>query len=181
MAGLPYPRLREVLMSLASDAPADQYRTSTVIDSDDCWLGVWANDGLYVLVQASVAEPALNRTLLDVHAGGAYGMNPRGELFQALATSSWRFDYGGPWARVRNDGAAFGWRSRLPSELFSEGNLSDAFGFVLGMVDAFGQACTVLADELIPQYGGKVCRDFDPNSWPALLSGLLPPDAAGQP
>lgn len=180
MAGVPYSRLREVLTLLASGAPRDQYRVSTAIDSEDCWLGVWANDGVYVLVQAAVAEPALNRSLIDVHAGAAYGMQPSRELFQTLATASWRFDYGGPWSRVRQDGTAFGWRSRLPSELFSEGNLSDAFGFVLGMVDAFGQACNVLADELIPRFGGTRCRDYDPNSWPALLSGMLPPDTTGQ-
>lgn len=178
MAGLTYARFREVLTSLSAGAADQGYRTTTAIDSDDCWLGTWASDHLYVLVQASVADPALNRTLLDVHAGAAYGAQPRGELFRALATASWRFDYGGPWARVRGDGAAFGWRSRLPSELFSQENISDAFGFVLGMVDTFGHACRVLADELIPQFGGTRCRDYDPDSWPALLSGLLPPEIA---
>lgn len=176
MGGLGYLQFREVLASLADGGRAYNYRTEVVINSDDCWLSTWANDNLYVIVQASVADAALNRTLLDVHAGGAYGMQPDGEVFYSLATASWRFDYGGPWARVHEGGVAFGWRSRLPSELFGEANLSDAFGFVLGMVDAFGQAAAVLSEELIPRFGGFRCLDRDPNAWPALLGGLLPPE-----
>lgn len=179
MPGLPYPRFRDTLNMLAGDGDRFGYRISTVIDSDDCWLGTWANDDFYVLIQAMISDPALDRTLIDVHAGGAYGAQPSDGLFQALATASWRFDFGGPWARISPNGtAAYGWRSRLPSELFSEGNLSDAFGFVLGMVDAFGAAAGTLANELIPVYGGRRCFDQDPESWPPLLSGILPPQEA---
>jgi hypothetical protein len=176
MSGLQYPRFRETLNQLAEGGARHGYRVSTPIDSDDCWLGTWANDDLYVIVQASISDPSINRTLLDVHAGAAHGARAEGELFEALATASWRFDFGGPWARIGSDGmASYGWRSRLPSELFSEGNLGEAFGFVLGMVDAFGAAASTLANELIPAYGGRRCLDEDPGSWPALLGGLLPP------
>jgi hypothetical protein len=176
MAPLPYERFREILNQMAGGADRHGYRVANVIDADDCWLGTWANDFLYVIVQASLADPSLGRTLLDVHAGGAYGARPDRDLFQALATSTWRFDYGGPWARVSQDGqAAYGWRSRLPSELFAEANLSDAFGFVLGMVDSFGVAAATLANELLPVHGGRRCSDQDPDAWPPLLSGLLPP------
>ncbi|MGA8744951.1 MAG: hypothetical protein WB507_03700 [Solirubrobacterales bacterium] len=181
MAGLPYHRFRETLNQLAADGGGHGYRVATVIDSDDCWLGTWANNDLYVIVQASLANPALDRTLIDVHAGSAYGARPAGELFEALATASWRFDYGGPWARSGPDGtAAYGWRSRLPSDLFSEDNLGEAFGFVLGMVDAFGHAAGTLAAELIPGHGGRRCSDQDPAAWPALLGGLLPPSGVGE-
>lgn len=181
MSGLPYPRFRETLRQLAGQSDRYGYRVSTVIDSDDCWLATWANDDVYAITQASISDPALGRTLIDVHAGGAYGARPSERLFETLATASWRFDYGGPWARISpNRTASYGWRSRLPSELFSEANLSDAFGFVLGMVDAFGAAAGTLANELIPAYGGRRCSDQDPDSWPALLGGILPPQDVGQ-
>jgi hypothetical protein len=174
MAGLAFASMRETLNLLADGGQA--YEVTKVIDEDDTWLATFANESLYVLVQASLAHPQLNRSLIDVHAGGAYGMRPDGMLFEAIATSTWRFDYGGPWARIRDDGAAFGWRSRLPSELFCDANRSEAFGFVLGMVDVFGSAAEVLAEELIPRFGGRRIRVDDPQAWPPLLSGLLPPD-----
>ena len=117
------------------------------------------------------------RSLIDVHAGAAYGANRDGRLFEKLATATWRSDYGGPWARVNPNGTvAYGWRSRLPSELICDENRNDGFAFVLGMIDAFGAVGNTLASELIPEYGGRECREADPNAWPALLSGILPPE-----
>jgi hypothetical protein len=176
VAGLTLSEMRDTLTSLASEGPKYGYETTTQIDDDSTWLGTWANDGLYALVLASEATASLDRRLIDVHAGAAFAMETSGELFKALSTATWRFDFGGPWARVRPDGVAFGWRSRLPSELIGHANLSDAFGCVLGMIDAFGEACNVLAAELVPQFGGRLCRSNDPEAWPALLSGVLPPE-----
>lgn len=177
MAGLPYPRFREVLSQMAASGERHGYRVTTSIDSDDTWLGTWATDDLYVIVTASIAAPELDRRLIDVHAGAAYGARPDGGLFRALAIASWRFDFGGPWARLRpGDTVAYGWRARLPSELFTDANLSEAFGFVLGMVDAFGTAASTLADELIPLHGGHRISDRDPGSWQELLSGIPPPE-----
>lgn len=165
-----------MLTELASEAPRHGYRTSVAIDSDDTWLATWANDDLYVLVQAAIADARIGRSLIDVHAGGAYGARPNESLYEALATSTWRFDYGGPWARRMPDGlVSFGWRTRLPSELFSDGNASDAFGFLLGMIDAFGFAAGTLARELIPAFGGHLSRATDPYAFPNLLAGILPP------
>lgn len=176
MGGLPFDTFRSTLNALAEGAPSE-YRVVTVMDESDTWLGTWATDNSYVLVMASLANQGLNRTLIDVHAGAAYGAETKGGLFHALGTASWRFDFGGPWARTHQNGTtAYGWRSRLPSELFCQQNMQDAFGFVLGMVDSFGIASATLAEELIPKYGGRRCFDHDPNAWPALLSGVLPPN-----
>jgi hypothetical protein len=176
MAGLSYERIRHTLNSIAEGGHRYGYSTQHVIDAEDAWLGTWANDHLYVMVQASLASAELGRTLIDVHAGGAYGAVPTQGLFQSLCTATWRFDYGGPWARnMPGDTVTYGWRSRLPSELFSESNLNDAFGFVLGMIDAFGRAAGTLANELSPPYGGYPSRADDPNAFKALLAGLLPP------
>lgn len=175
-SGLPYPRFRETLKLLAEGGDQRGYHVTTAIDSDDCWLSTWANDDLYVIVQASLADPSLHRTLIDVHAGGGYGAEPHGSLFQALATATWRYDYGSPWARIEPSGkAAYGWRSRLPSVLFNETNIKEAFSYILGQVDAFGATAGTLASEFIPIYGGRRCHHEDPDSWPPLLSGLLPP------
>jgi hypothetical protein len=151
MGGLPYPQFREMLNLLAEGATRHGYRIAKVIDSDDNWLATWANDQLYVIVAASIAESGPNQTLLDIHAGGGYGAEPHGSLFQALATGTWRFDHGGPWARISRDGTV-------------------AFGYVAG----------TLANEFIPIYGGRRSRDEDPESWPALLSGMLPPQGVSQ-
>ena len=176
MAGLSYERIRGTLNSIAEGGHRHAYSTQIVINTEDTWLGTWANDQLYVVVQASLASPELGRTLIDVHAGGAYGAAPAQGLFQSLCTATWRFDYGGPWARnMPGNTVTYGWRSRLPSELFGESNLSDAFGFVLGMIDTFGIAAGTLANELIPFYGGYLSRADDPNAFSALLAGLLPP------
>jgi hypothetical protein len=175
MAGLSYERIRHTLNLVTEDGYRYGYSTQHVINEEDTWLGTWANDHLYVMVQASLANPELRRTLIDVHAGGAYGAVPIQGLFQSLCTATWRFDYGGPWARnMPGDTLTYGWRSRLPSELFSESNLDDAFGFVLGMIDAFGMAAGTLANELIPLYGGYPSRANDPEAFKALLAGLLP-------
>lgn len=176
MGGLPYQRFREMLRLLAEGGGKHGYHVTTVIDSDDSWLGTWANDDLYVIVTATIIEESPDQTLLDVHAGGGYGAEAHGGLFQVLATATWRYDYGGPWARIGPDGkAAYGWRSRLPSVLFNETNIKEAFSYVLGQVDAFGTTAGTLASEFIPIYGGRRCHHEDPYSWPPLLSGLLPP------
>jgi hypothetical protein len=74
-----------------------------------------------------------------------------------------------------NNTVSYGWRSRLPSELFSDFNASDAFGFLLGMVDAFGYAAGTLANELIPQLSRTLSRATDPAAFPQRLAGILPP------
>jgi hypothetical protein len=179
MGDLSYPHFRDTLNLLADGATRHDYRIAKVIDSDDSWLATWANDQLYVIVAASVAEDGPHQILIDIHAGGGYGAEPHGSLFQALATGTWRFDHGGPWARIGRDGTvAYGWRTRLPSEAFSEANKKEMFILVLNMIDAFGNVAGTLANEFIPIYGGKRSHDEDPESWPALLSGLLPPQGA---
>ncbi len=181
MGGLSYPRFREILNPLADGAARRGYRIAKVIDEDDNWLATWANDQLYVIVQASVTDPGQNQTLIDIHAGGGYGAEPHGSLFQALATGTWRFDHGGPWARIGRDGTvAYGWRTRYPSEFFTEDNMKELFMLVLNMIDAFGYVAGTLANEFIPIYGGRRSHDEDPESWPALLSGLLPPQGVSQ-
>jgi len=176
MTGVPFLRLRNSLNELANHQGGENFRVKRVIEDDDTWLATFANDSLYAIVQASHAWPDIGRSLIDVHAGGAYGLQPDRNLFQAVSTATWRFDYGGPWARITPDSlAAFGWRSRLPSDLFVEQNLTDAMGFVLGMIQMFGVASQLLADELIPQFGGRRIADDDPEAWPPLLLGMLPP------
>jgi hypothetical protein len=175
MTGLSFLELRDSLNAMADHADTT-FRIARVIEDDSTWLATFANDSLYVIVQASHAWPDIGRSLIDVHAGGGYGLRPDGDLFRALGTATWRFDYGGPWARMTPDGsAAFGWRSRLPSDLFAEQNRTDAMGFVLGMIHMFGTASRIMADELIPQFGGSRFADDDPESWPPLLLGMLPP------
>jgi hypothetical protein len=175
MGGLSYPQFREILNPLADGAARRGYRIAKVIDADDNWLATWANDQLYVIVAASAPDSGPDRALIDIHAGGGYGAEPHASLFQALATGTWRFDHGGPWARVSRDGTiAYGWRTRYPSEFFSEGNMKELFTLVLTMIEAFGQVAGTLANEFIPLYGGRRSHDEDPESWPALLSGLLP-------
>ena len=177
MSKLTYAQIRQTLNGIAADKCIGQrsFETSVAIDSDDCWLGTWWNDRMYVLVQASLADPALNRTLIDVHAGAAYGLTPSADLFEML-TGSFRIDYGGPWSRRLPDGkVAFGWRARYPSEFFHEENHADAFGFLMGMIWEFGRMGVELADEFIPRFGGFPCRGNDPDAFKALLAGIVPP------
>jgi hypothetical protein len=177
MGGPSYSRIRETLTSLAGAGERYGYAIQQFMDTDDTWLATWANDRLYVIVQAAETASQPVRTLVDVHAGGAYGASPAPGLFQSLATATWRYDFGGPWARVLDDqSVAYGWRSRLPSDLFGEGDNRDAFGFVVAMIDEFGAVAGNLADELIPLYGGRASRANDPSAFGALIAGVLPPN-----
>ena len=64
------------------------YTTNVVIDSDDTWLGTWSNDDIRGLVEAAKADPSLDgRTLIDIHAGGAYDALPAEGLYEALASA----------------------------------------------------------------------------------------------
>lgn len=178
MAKLSYEQIRQQLNDLAAERAVGRqpFETKVYIESDDTWLGTWSHPQMYVLVQASLADPANNRTLIDVHAGGAYGLTPQAGLFETLSEATWRLDYGGAWSRRQAEkGVAFGWRSRYPSELLHRENCEEAFGFLMGMIWEFGRTAGQLADELIPRYGGRRCLDGDPDSWKALLSGVLPP------
>jgi len=172
-----YDEIRETLKSMAVSGQERGYTTTEVLNDDVTWLGTWASNSRYVLLQATMVDPGLGRTLIDVHAGGAHGCQPAPALWQTLASASWRCDFGGPWARLLpGPTAAFGWRGRYPSELFHEANLPDAFGFIMGMIEIFGAAAEALADELIPSYGGYRCLAGDESSWGALLAGMLPQD-----
>ncbi|MCA0323727.1 MAG: hypothetical protein LCH60_14415 [Actinobacteria bacterium] len=175
MAGLAYDRIRSMMNAIVHYAPDGEYEIRTMIDESDTWLGSWANDSAYVLVAASESDRNLPRTMMDVHAGGAYAMTPLPVLFQTLTAASWRFDFGGPWARKLPNGAAFGWRTRIPSDFFIESTLSDAGAFLTGMVDQFAAVCNVLADELLPLTGGMKIRAADPDAWPPLIRGTVPP------
>jgi hypothetical protein len=176
---LSYSRIRQELNGWAAErAIARQpFNTAVLIDEDDTWLGRWSNDLSDVLVNAAVSDPDHpQRTLIDVCSGGAYGIPPSMELFESLSQANWRMDFGGPWTRRQKDGTiAFGWHDRYPSELFHEEMHQYAFGFLTGMIWEFGRVAYELAQELIGRHGGFPCRASDPNAWPPLLSGLLPP------
>jgi hypothetical protein len=182
MPGLSFSALRESIEMVSKET--DEYSVTTVIDEEDAYFTTFANPKLYAIVSISAVP---GRCLIDVHAGGAYGVSHTPEVLELLATSSWRFDYGGLWCRTYSEGTTtptpgtlnFGWRSRLPSELFSEGNRSDAFGFLFGMVEMFGAASSTLAEAVAPIGGGRPIRVDDPQAWPALLGGMLPPEDPG--
>jgi len=179
MAKLSYAQIRKALNGLAADKMVGNktFETETRIDTDDTWLGTWSNEHMYVIVAANLAYSEHNRTLIDVHACGAYGLTPNAELFETLSEATWRLDYGGPWSRRQPDGkATFGWRARYPSEFFQEENYAEAFGMLTAMIWEFGRVSLLLAEELIPRHGGFMCRANDPNAWPPLLSGMLPPE-----
>lgn len=174
MSALSYHEIKETLNLLAEGGPKHGYRVVKVAEDDSTWLSTWATDDIYVAVLASPFQD-IGATLIDVHAGGAYGARSDGGLFQALAVSSGRWDFGGPWARVGPDATvAYGWRLRLPGLLLTHETRSDAFKMLLDFVDGFGGCASALANELIPEFGGKDIADKDPNAWPALLSGLIP-------
>ena len=180
MAGLEFSALRETIQSIAQYG--NEYSVDVVIDEVGTYFTTFATQDLYAIVSVTDSNFP-GRSLIDVHAGAAYEVQATPEVLDLLATSSWRYDFGGLWCRTASPGNAtpvpgtlnFGWRSRLPSELFAEGNRSDSFGFLLGMVDSFGAACSQLAVAVGPFGGGKPIRAGDPQAWPALLGGMLPP------
>jgi hypothetical protein len=178
MTRMTYPRIRQELNSFAAERTVvgQPFETSVVIDEADNWLGAWSNDDMYILVAAQMAlhsDP--RRTLLDVHAGGAYGLTASEELFEALCHASLRLDGGAPWTRRQQDGrVVFGWQLRLASEYLHEENYSEAFGLIEGSIWAFGQIAHEMAKELIPRHGGSLLRADVPNALPLLVSGLVP-------
>lgn len=170
-----HDELRRVLDSI-SQSDNGYYRIGAYLNEHGAWLKTFANDDLYALVQATLPDNGPERTFLLVHAGAGYGAQPHIGLFQSLCTQAWRFEYGGPWATVTKDGlVAFGWRLLIPSDLICAENISDAFGFLLGMVDNLGAVARLVGSELIPSYGGVLFEDSDPDAFPNLLAGVVPP------
>jgi len=140
-----------------------------------------SSPGIYALVQI-VDVPQLGRILVDVHAGAAHSVTPSPEVLEVLATSSWRSDYGGVWARRHGEGTvmpagslSFGWRARWPSELVHASEPEVAVGFFAAMVSEFANVCRELHLEVQPVGGGSSMTGADQLSWPALVSGIVPP------
>src|SRR5512139_4224941 len=97
MGGLSLDRLRQVLRDIANDGRV--YHAQTMIDAADGHLVTLATDDLYAIVSVNPSAVP-GRSLIDVHAGGAYDVHINGQVLEILATSSWRFDYGGLWCRT---------------------------------------------------------------------------------
>ena len=172
MSPLPYEAYSDILESMAQRGAQYGYRTRTLMNTDDTWAGTWATDSLYALVFAT-QNPEMPVPTIDVIAGSVYRAKPDAALFQALCTSTGQIRHGGPWARVNDDGASYGWRTQISGALISEEGTRDAFSYVLSLIDNFGDVCNGLADAYMPRSGGTRILDGDPNAWPALLSGMM--------
>ena len=66
MTQLMYSQLRDVLQSLLEGGPERGYRTMVRIDSEDTWLGTWANDDLYAMVLLAQGVPAFEAASIGV-------------------------------------------------------------------------------------------------------------------
>lgn len=169
------PRIRELLDSI-SQPDNGRYQIVDYLNEPGAWLKTFANDRVFTLLQATVADQGPSRTFFLVHSGGAYGATPDAGLFQALTTQPWRFEYGGPWATVTQDGlVSFGWRLLFPSDILCEENVPEVIGFLLGMIDNIGSVARMLAEELTPRYGGRIFQTPDEQAFPNLLAGVVPP------
>lgn len=143
-----------------------------------------AIDDRLSIVSMSAPEDLNGAFYVDVHAGGAYRVPSTESVIRTLVTSSWRFDLGGLWCRLPSPGLAtpslgtlnFGWRTRLPSELFSREDLELSIGFLSGLVILLGGHGRTLAEVVeVEESGGTPIRPGDDDAWAALVGGLLPP------
>jgi hypothetical protein len=183
MAEMTYQRLRERVEKYVLDDR--RFQIQPIIDTADTFLVTLANDQLFVIVSIG-PSPMADSCLIDVHAGGAYGVTINNQVLEILVTSSWRFDFGGLWCRMPSPQLAtpapgtlnFGWRLRLPSQLFGEANSAEALGFLGGSIELIGSAAATLAREVRPWGGGQPIRDGDADAWRALVGGLVAPSSA---
>jgi hypothetical protein len=171
--GLPFNDLTAIFEAYLRD-PRNSYRVADVLASETIWMKALSRPGSYVLVQVDTGREGPDRSYIIVHGGGGYGARPEAGLFKYLCEANTLFDYGGPWARVAQDGsAAYGWRTLVPSDLITDAR---TFSYATNMIDVMGTASRQIADAIIPNYGGRPIDERDPQALPALLSGTFPPE-----
>ena len=159
---------------------AGDYRVNLFFDeSGPFFAQIYTNPSAFVCVRACEMPDGSSRMWLEIAGGGAHSTFPDGRLFQHLLTRGLDFDWGGPFARIVGDGTmTYGSRLTLPSDILSTANKA-SFSFVMGMIDVMGQMSRVLAQELVPHFGGQMFGGSEKDDV-RLLAALVGPMAPGQ-
>jgi hypothetical protein len=127
--------------------------------------------GVFVLVRTVDTE---DRTFVEIAGGAAWGCPADPALSQAILLQAPQFDWGGPWAALRDSTLTYGMRLVTISDLLTEGNLTNIANYFWGMFDTIGQEAAALRDALLPRFGGYPFTG-EPDDAYRLFSALLGP------
>lgn len=158
---------------------AEEYVVKTLIDLPGGVSGprtfhrTFASPSAFILLRATPGDDG--RTLIQIAGGGARGALSDVRLFQHLLSRYMDFDWGGPFALTMADGTVtYGSRITISSDLISSDNKANAYNYIAGLIDMLGQTARILANELVPHFGGTMFQG-DPKDGATLCAALLGP------
>lgn len=133
----------------------------------------------YSMIKLVRAEAANVGTFVQVAGGGAMNAPINPSLCQEMLDRHIQLDWGGPFVRSWPDGSmTYGTQMTLPGVILGQEN-PEGFGFLFGMVDAFGEAARLIAGDLVPHFGGSVLDGSEPDHDQQLLVALIGPPPEG--
>jgi hypothetical protein len=133
-----------------------QYSLSRFNFGEDLRVFAFRRPAGFSMVKLSRSSKDNVGTFIQIAGGGALGVPANADLCRSIFERHINIDWGGPFVRSYPDGSlTYGTQVVLPSILFDLGN-SASFGFLLGMVELFGEVARSIAVELVPRYGGDL-------------------------
>lgn len=112
---------------------------------------------------------------INIVGGGAMGAEPSDGLAQTLLEVHRHLDWGSPFATRASDGkVTFGSKLTLPLSIFNAEGFGEGSGFRLSMIDVVADNGRLLADQVVPVYGGERF-DEHPDRSHLLVGAVMAP------
>lgn len=154
-----------------------EYEVSSVALTDDLQYVTFYRPQGYAMVRMSKADASNIGTFVQIAGGGAVGVPADATFCQGILERHAAIDWGGPFVRSWPNGLmTFATQMVTPGILYSD---PDSFGFLLGMVDLFGEAARSIALELVPRFGGELLDGTGSNHEADLFAALVGPPPPG--
>lgn len=154
------------------------YAVSSVALADGLHYWIFRRPQGYSLLKLSRADTPNIDAFLQLAGGGAIDVPADANLCQAIFERHVNIDWGGPFVRSWPNGTmAYGTQMVLPAALLHRD--PNAWSFVFGMVDLFGEIARSIAVELVPRFGGEMLDGTGDNHDAEFFGALLGPPPPG--
>jgi len=172
MPPLPYSEIAKLLDETSEEFQRrGEYIVQTVLSVPKAM--TFTNPSGFVLVQLTEIDKQ-SRSCIQVTGGGAENSRAELKLFHHLLTRAIDFDWGGPFARHWPNGTVtFGQRLIIPSDVITSENLRKCVVYIYGMIDAVGEIARLIANEIIPEAGGRLLDGSSAKDGISLFSAIM--------
>ena len=129
-----------------------------------------SHDNFFSLIKCVPSLTDNSHSYIELLGGGAWGVVPDPRLFPHLTNRAADFHHGGAFSGTAQDGTVtYGLRATITGQVFWDESASAAYAYVADTLIGLGVAARIIAQELVPHFGGNVFDREDQQSDLRLL------------